>query len=332
MKNPKVSVLIPVYNSEIYIADAIRSALDQTYTNIELIIVDDGSTDNSLQIAKEFESEKVKVFSQSNLGAPRARNVAFEKSTGDYIQYLDADDLLAPNKIETQINILSQNDNNYIAFCSHTRDINNFLRGRYLNQEINKDYSNPIDLYLDLFNDKGNVLVMSWLSPRALIHKAGVWDERLIKAQDPEFFIRVALNSKAVIFCSQTNVYYRPAGTTSIAANRNPKAIESVILSNELIQETILKYENSRRVEKALIFSYSRIFCTYYNLNNAKLLKRVERNINSLNGKLQFSGNKYFKILSFIIGVKNSLLVKNIVKNMQWRIVGILHLKIKNTK
>ena len=102
MNPPKVSILIPLYNSENYIEETIQSCLNQTYENIEIIIVDDGSTDKSLQIAKSFESGKLKVYSQPNSGACKARNLAFEKSIGDYIQYLDADDLLSENKIENQ--------------------------------------------------------------------------------------------------------------------------------------------------------------------------------------------------------------------------------------
>ena len=95
----KVSVIMPVFNCERYISEAINSVLEQTYKNVELIIVDDGSSDRSLEIAKKYESEKVKVFTQPHGGAPRARNFAFEKSTGDYIQYLDADDILAPDQL-----------------------------------------------------------------------------------------------------------------------------------------------------------------------------------------------------------------------------------------
>ena len=98
-----VSICIPVFNSEKWLGDTINSALAQTWSNKELIIVDDGSADNSLKIARKFESSIVKVISQNNRGACAARNKALANAQGDFIQWLDADDILAPDKIEIQL-------------------------------------------------------------------------------------------------------------------------------------------------------------------------------------------------------------------------------------
>src|SRR6516225_4031905 len=100
---PLVSILIPAYNSQEWLAPTIESALDQTWTRKEIIVVDDGSKDRTLEIAKSFVAKGVKVIEQSNQGAAAARNTAFAASQGDYIQWLDADDLLEPDKIEAQI-------------------------------------------------------------------------------------------------------------------------------------------------------------------------------------------------------------------------------------
>src|SRR5712672_266302 len=101
-----VSILIPAYNAEEWIADTIRSAVAQTWPQKEIIVVDDGSTDQTLAVAQQFESDCVKVFTQKNQGAAAARNKAFSLSQGDYIQWLDADDLLAPDKIASQMETL----------------------------------------------------------------------------------------------------------------------------------------------------------------------------------------------------------------------------------
>jgi glycosyltransferase involved in cell wall biosynthesis len=98
-----VSILIPAYNAERWIAETINSALNQTWSQKEIIIVDDGSRDATLQIAKRFESGLVKVVAQENSGASTARNKALAFAQGDYIQWLDADDLLAPDKIALQM-------------------------------------------------------------------------------------------------------------------------------------------------------------------------------------------------------------------------------------
>ena len=103
MKGPLVSILIPAHNAGKWLADTIQSALDQTWQNREIIVVDDGSTDNSLAIARRFATEGVGVVTQPNQGAAVARNTAYSLCHGDYIQWLDADDLLEPDKIELQV-------------------------------------------------------------------------------------------------------------------------------------------------------------------------------------------------------------------------------------
>ena len=92
---PLVSILIPAYNAEHWIADTIESALAQSWQHKEIVVVDDGSRDRTLAIARRYASSRqVKVISQSNSGACAARNNAFANCQGDYIQWLDADDLL----------------------------------------------------------------------------------------------------------------------------------------------------------------------------------------------------------------------------------------------
>jgi glycosyltransferase involved in cell wall biosynthesis len=309
----KVSVIMPVYNCERFIPEAITSVLVQTYKNIELIIVDDGSTDGSYKIAKSYESENVKVFTQNNSGACKARNFAFNISTGDYIQYLDADDILAPNKISVHVNLLEKHGSDCIVFCSYTHNYDSFKKNLYLDQEINKNYFTPLDLYIDIFKAKGNIAGISWLLPREIIQQTPQWNEQLIKAQDLPFFVNIALKTSKVLFSKDTLVYYRITGF-NITANQNPKAIESVLLSAKSVQESVLRYENSERVREALVFLLSSIFCIYYSKKTSDQLRIIERDINTLNGKLIYSGNKYFGYLSKIIGIKSALLLKRTLK------------------
>src|SRR6516225_1986814 len=105
---PLVSILIPAYNAQEWIADTIRSAIEQTWPCKEIIVVDDGSTDGTTEVARRFVSKEVAVVSIKNQGAAAARNHALQLSQGDYIQWLDADDLLAPNKIERQLGTLGE--------------------------------------------------------------------------------------------------------------------------------------------------------------------------------------------------------------------------------
>src|ERR1700743_511407 len=105
---PLVSILIPAYNAEPWIADTIKSALGQTWPRKEIIVVDDGSKDRTLAVARQFAGAEVTVVTQKNAGASAARNQAFTLSRGDYIQWLDADDLLAPDKISRQMAVVEK--------------------------------------------------------------------------------------------------------------------------------------------------------------------------------------------------------------------------------
>jgi len=105
--NPKVSVIIPNYNYAKYVAEAINSALNQTYSNLEVIVVNNGSTDNSLEVLKTF-GEKIVLIDQENLGQSGARNVGLNHVSGELIAFLDADDIWKVDKLERQIRLICE--------------------------------------------------------------------------------------------------------------------------------------------------------------------------------------------------------------------------------
>ena len=123
---PLVSILIPCYNAEKWVSDMLRSALGQTWSKIEVILVDDGSKDRSLEIARSFQRKNLKIIGQENQGASAARNCAYSEAQGDFIQYMDADDLLSPDKIESQMRLLQECPKSTLA-VSATR---HFFDGR----------------------------------------------------------------------------------------------------------------------------------------------------------------------------------------------------------
>lgn len=102
MESPKISVIIPVYNTEEFIREALQSIVDQTLRDIEIIVVNDGSTDNSLAIIEQMAAQdpRIKIFSQRNQGQSAARNTALDKAVGEYLYFMDSDDLLVPDTLE----------------------------------------------------------------------------------------------------------------------------------------------------------------------------------------------------------------------------------------
>lgn len=141
MENELISIIMPVYNEEKYLKRAINSVISQTYTNWELICVNDASTDNSLKILKEYEAEKIKVYSlNKNSGTAVARNFALTKAKGRYIAYLDADDYYCNTKIEKQIKFM-QNNNYAFTFTAYAF-VNEKGKEKIVNVPKALDYKN----------------------------------------------------------------------------------------------------------------------------------------------------------------------------------------------
>src|ERR1017187_5622192 len=115
---PLVSILVSAYNAEEWISYTLQSAVAQTWPRKEIIVVDDGSTDGTAEVARRFASKEVTVISTENHGLSAGQNHAYAQSQGDYIQFLDADDLLAPDKIERQLASLQESDSRRILLSS----------------------------------------------------------------------------------------------------------------------------------------------------------------------------------------------------------------------
>lgn len=116
----KVSIIIPLYNEEKYIKDAINSILEQDYSNYEIIVIDDGSTDNSYNIVNNIKDKRIKLFRfKKNKGVGEARNLGIKKASGDYLAFLDADDYWEKDKLKKQVNFMEKN--NYVfSFGNYT--------------------------------------------------------------------------------------------------------------------------------------------------------------------------------------------------------------------
>ncbi|MDP4195856.1 MAG: glycosyltransferase [Bacteroidota bacterium] len=310
---PKVSILIPLFNGEKYISDAINSALKQTWKNIEIIVVDDGSNDDSFNIVSNFSSDIIKVYRQDNLGACAARNKAFELSTGDYIQYLDADDLLSENKIEDQLKHFKIHDDSIISSCKWKR-YHNGSEIFYKRREIDRSYENPIDWLVDSWMGKGAGQTSIWLTPRSIIKKSGKWNETVKKNQDGEFFCRVILNSKAIIYSEDACVYYR-FDENSLSNVRNFEASESLLHTYELYVAHLQNYIQKEEIRKALASNFSRYYYSIYP-NFPQLLDRAEENLEKI-GVQKFPpvGSKQFKLLGHFLGLKNALKLRSYINN-----------------
>jgi glycosyltransferase involved in cell wall biosynthesis len=319
---PKVSVLIPLYNSEKYISETIDSVLAQTYTNWECIVVDDHSTDNSVKIVEKYCEKypnKIKLYTNPRKGACAARNIAFEKSSGDYIQYLDADDLLSENKIEKQINLFEQYGNNIITNCRWGRFFDNNKESvKWEKQTIDRDYDNSIDWLIDSWMGNGMAANSCWLTPRPVIENSGSWNENLLINQDGEFFCRVLLNVKTIIFSPQGTVYYRSGHIGSISNRKSLETMRSQLDSYMLyIKNTgnlCKNIETKNNLYKAISSQLSDFYIRN-KLNYPHLAIQAKHVLKTINQKITPQGGKLFKIVCYLLGINLAIILRKNIKH-----------------
>jgi len=252
-----VSILVPAYNAERWIRDTMLSAINQTWANKELIVVDDGSTDNTLKVAKQLESKTVKVIAQSNTGACGARNNALKLAQGDYIQWLDADDLLDPDKISSQLRRKAGGKESCTLLTSAWGSF--FFcqdRAKFRPDSLWQDLS-PIDWLTTKFMDNVWMNPTAWLVSRHLTDLAGPWDGRLSLSgdDDGEYVCRVVAASDAVRFVPDARCYYRigNVGSLNWEMGRSDKRLKSLLLSLELAITHLRSLEDSEKTRMACL-------------------------------------------------------------------------------
>jgi glycosyltransferase involved in cell wall biosynthesis len=282
--DPLVSILIPAFDSERWIAQTLESALAQTWARTEVIVVDDGSTDQTLAIAKRFASRRVKVVRQGNQGASGARNTAFSFAQGDYIQWLDADDLLAPDKVQKQVEALDR--------CHSKRSLLSGAWG-YFSYRPHVAQFTPTALWCDLtptdwlVRKLGQGLHMqtdNWLVSRELSTLAGSWDTRLKRDNDGEYFCRIILASDGVRFVPQARSYYRKVGHRSVNyIGSSREKLESLLLSLQLHVRYLRSLEDSERTRAACLH-YLRIWLPAFYQFQPDLVRQLEQLASELGG------------------------------------------------
>jgi len=281
-----VSILIPAYNAQEWIADTIGSALSQTWPRKEIIVVDDGSTDQTAEIAKRFASEGVRVVTQKNQGAAAARNHAFSLSRGDYIQWLDADDLLAPDKIAKQMKVLADFPNKRILLSSAWGR----FRYRYYRAEFNPsalwcDLS-PAEWLLRKMEHNIYMQTATWLVSRELCDAAGPWDTTLMGDDDGEYFCRVLLASEGVRFVADAKVYYRAPSFGSLAyLGTSTKKLQAHWKSMSLHIQYLRSLDNGERARTACLKFLDDSFVYFYP-ESKDIVAQMEQMAQSCGGSL----------------------------------------------
>ncbi|RFZ82236.1 glycosyltransferase family 2 protein [Mucilaginibacter terrenus] len=245
MSEPKVSIIIPAYNAAEYLRETIESALAQTWLNKEVIVVDNNSADDTYNVAASFGSA-IQLLKEVNPGASFARNKGLSVATGDYLQFLDADDLLADNKIELQVNSIGHL-RGIIAYGKHVNFFDDSDKNTNMPESyLSADYPNGTTLLYDLYGGNDSMLAggmipqHSWLVPRSVVDDAGLWNTMLTVDDDGEFFCRVVLRSSGMKYVQDSVCYYRRhKHQNNLSAQKQSAALHSAFRSIQLKEQHI---------------------------------------------------------------------------------------------
>lgn len=283
---PLVSILIPAYNAAPWISDTIKSALNQTWPRKEIIIVDDGSRDQTLQAARQFASKNVCVVTQQNEGASAARNKALELCQGQYIQWLDADDLLSADKVAKQMAAAQECQSKRILLSSGW---GYFMyrpsKAKFIPTPLWCDLS-PVEWLVRKWENDTHMQTATWLVSRELTQAAGPWDTRLLNNDDGEYFCRVLAASNGVRFVPDPKVFYRQVGFNSLSyVGRSNTKIEAHFLGMRLQISSLLSLEDSERVRAACLRHLQNCF-TYYYPERPDIVQELQQVATSLGGQL----------------------------------------------
>jgi len=286
---PLVSILIPAFNAEPWICDTIRSALAQTWPNKEIIVVDDGSTDRTLALARKFESDSVTVIAKANEGAAATRNRSYLLSKGDYIQWLDADDLLSPDKIERQLASLRGRDDRYTLLSSawapfaHRPNL-----AKFVPTSLWHDLA-PVEWLVHKMSENLHMQTATWLTSREVADVAGPWDTRLLVDDDGEYFCRALLASNGVRFVPESKVFYRRAPSTSRLSyiGMSNGKMDAMLLSMKLHIQYLRSLEDSPRVRNACL-SYLRSWSSTFHPERQDIGVELMALASAIGGPIEF--------------------------------------------
>jgi glycosyltransferase involved in cell wall biosynthesis len=283
---PLVSILIPAYNAERWIAETIRSALGQTWPNKEIIVVDDGSADQTLRIARQFEPERVRVVTQPNQGAAAARNMAFSLSQGNYIQWLDADDLLSPDKVNDQMQRAGRaRDRRTLFSCPWAFFRYRPAKAKFIPTPLWSDL-HPTEWLIRKWEGNWHMQTATWLVSRELTEAAGPWDTRLLGDDDGEYFSRVVNASNGIRFVAQSKVYYRITPSNRLShIGRSDKKMEAQFFGMKLQIGYLRAREDSDRVRAACL-NYLETWLPSFYPDRPELVGEAQQLATSLGGQL----------------------------------------------
>lgn len=279
----KISVIVPIFNVEKYLEKCINNIINQSYSNIEIILINDGSTDNSYQICNKYKKidDRIVVVNQENKGASAARNKGMDIATGEYILFVDSDDILEANLLE---NIYSQMELGYDIICFQ-HSINSSIEHSYLNIKDGLELNG--ENFLELLHKKDKMFNVIW---KYCYRKSFINDNNLrfhegIIYEDEEWVTIMLCKAEKVIFRDFNGYNYLIREGSVMTSNKNVHSYTSMIKVavnlNEFIHKNNIKNKKLLKIIKKKIYSFY-IRNSIYILKNgySQEYKLIKDNIN----------------------------------------------------
>ena len=301
---PLISVIIPAYNAERWLGGAITSALAQTWRDLEVIVVDDGSNDGTVGVVQEFSDARLVLVRQANLGQSAALNRGVAESRGEFIKLLDADDWLNPGHLAAMISVLGDGGNE-VAACGWGYFVDDPRLVTVRAEHVNHDYSEPLEWLVDsLTRDEGMMGGWKWLIPREVWNKAGGYDARLNLNNDFHFSIKLLLASEGVRFAEGAVYSYRKGISAALSASKGRTSMESAFLTTKLGTDLLLERENSERIHRICADRFQSWLFQFFPFY-PDLVAETEKRIYELGGSdLELQGGQILRMLLPVIGWK----------------------------
>ena len=314
----KVSVIIPAYNGDRFIAEAIDSVLHQTYQNYEIIVVDDGSTDNTAQVVRQY-GKAVRYLSQRNQGVAASRNLGLAAALGDYIAFLDQDDVFLPHKLSTQVELMDRSDdlgivNSGWQIC--TMEKIDFHRQV---ETAVKPWSRIPDLSPANLIVWKPVFLGAMLFRRTWLEKIGGFDRTLEQTPDVDLVLRLAAIGCPAAWVEQITVKYRQhaanASKNTLLQTQELNQITANFFARPIPPE--LKTLEGRSRYQSLIWSAWRLHQTRYLPEMGDCLRKSQFYSNRYPTELPLDWIASFKNYSAEYGSKFD--VKTLIASEEWQ-------------
>jgi GT2 family glycosyltransferase len=295
-------VIIPCYNAAPWIGMTLESVFSQTWSDLEVIVVDDGSTDGSAELVEAFgRGRPLTLVRQQKRGASAARNVGLARANGEFVQLLDADDLIDPDKIAVQMARL-EGQPRAVASARWGRFYGRPEDTHFQTETVSRDL-NSLEWLIEARADGlGMMFPALWLIPMPIVRAAGPWREDLSLADDTEYFTRVLLAADRVLFCEAARARYRSGISGSLSGRKTAAHWASQATVIELCQQAVLARSNSERARRGFSLSWQHMAHACYPYDPSLAERALERSRALHPEMMRPQGGATFRFLSRLIG------------------------------